>query len=338
MHIDPPDAMSGPGDPRMPIRWVTLEHLEQATRACSNWGRWGEDDQIGTLNYITAATVADAAKLVRRGSVFPLSIPLDSRGPQEPNPLTSRYNPIHTMLATGTDVYAGIQPNSRDGCGYADDAIALPTQCSTQWDSLAHVFYKNRMYNGRDARLVDVSGAKQNGIEHTVGKMIGRGLLLDVARFKGVDCLDDGYGISSEELDACAKAQKVEVKRGDFLIFRTGQLEGRLARGTWDQYCGGDAPGLKFETCYWLHEKEVAAVCSDTWGCEVRPNETIEAFVQPWHAVVIPAMGLAMGEIFFLKDLAADCTADGIYEFFFTAPPLNITGGCGSPVTPLAIK
>ena len=100
---------------------------------------------------------------------------------------------------------------------------------------------------------------------------------------------------------------------------------------------GGDAPGVKFENCYWCQEKQVAAICTDTWGVEVRPNETTEAN-QPWHWVVIPAMGLCMGEIFYLKDLAQDCAEDGVYEFFFCGPPLIITGGTGSPINPQAIK
>ena len=99
----------------------------------------------------------------------------------------------------------------------------------------------------------------------------------------------------------------------------------------------GDAPGLSFSTAHWLREKDVAAICSDTWGCEVRPNETNEAN-QPWHWVVIPAMGISMGEIFYVKELAEDCAADGIYEFFFCAPPLHIPGAAGSPINPLAIK
>ena len=107
--------------------------------------------------------------------------------------------------------------------------------------------------------------------------------------------------------------------------------------GEWGGYAGGDAPGVKFENCYWCQDKQIAAICTDTWGVEVRPNETRDAN-QPWHWVVIPAMGLCMGEIFYLKDLAADCDEDGVYEFFFCGPPLIITGGTGSPINPQAIK
>ncbi len=306
-------------------------------KACSNWGKWGPDDQLGTLNYVTPDDVVAAARLVRTGRVFPLSIPLDNTGPQEPNRFTRRFNPIHTMLATGADVVAGIQ-GFGDGSGYADCAISLPTQCSTQWDALSHVFYDKKMYNGFEAQLVNANGAAKNGIENTLGKMIGRGVLIDVARHRDVLTLDDGEAITPDDLDACLAAQGVTVRRGDFVIVRTGQMEGRLARGSWDKYCGGDAPGLSFDTCFWLHEREVAAICIDTWGCEVLPNETNFDFIQPWHAVVIPAMGITMGEIFYLKDLAEDCAKDRVYEFMFTAPPLNITGGCGSPITPLAVK
>jgi len=131
--------------------------------------------------------------------------------------------------------------------------------------------------------------------------------------------------------------QNVSIGRGDFVIVRTGQMERCLKEGEWGGYAGGDAPGVKFENCYWCHEKEIAAICTDTWGCEVRPNETKDAN-QPWHWVVIPAMGLCMGEIFYLKELAEDCAKDKVYEFFFTGPPLIITGGTGSPINPQAIK
>jgi kynurenine formamidase len=114
-------------------------------------------------------------------------------------------------------------------------------------------------------------------------------------------------------------------------------MERCLAEKKWGGYAGGDAPGVKFENCYWCHRHEIAAICTDTWGVEVRPNETTEAN-QPWHWVVIPAMGLCMGEIFYLKELAEDCARDKVYEFFFCGPPLIITGGTGSPINPQAIK
>ena len=111
-----------------------------------------------------------------------------------------------------------------------------------------------------------------------------------------------------------------------------------FAAGSWDGYPGGDAPGFAFETLDWIQRTELAALASDTWGCEVRPNETEPGINQPWHWITIPIMGMTMGEIFYVKELAEDCAADGIYEFLFVAPSLPITGAVGSPTNPLAIK
>ncbi|NND49934.1 MAG: cyclase family protein, partial [Rhizobiales bacterium] len=222
-------------------------------------------------------------------------------------------------------------------CRYADDMISLPLQCGTQWDSLAHIFANDKMWNGYDAILVDANGAKKNGIHNTRDKMCGRGVLLDIPRWLGGDVLEDGYGIGNDDLDACAEAQGVEIRRGDFVIVRTGMMERCLAEGVWGGYAGGDAPGLRFETAEWIHEREIAAICADTWGCEVRPNESNQAF-QPWHWVVIPMIGISMGEIFNVKELADDCREDGTYDFFFCAPPLPITGAVGSPINPQAIR
>ncbi|MBT3401740.1 MAG: cyclase family protein, partial [Rhodospirillaceae bacterium] len=121
------------------------------------------------------------------------------------------------------------------------------------------------------------------------------------------------------------------------VIYRTGHMERCLAAGEWGGYAGGDAPGVSFHTCDWMHDMEIAAICADTWGCEVIPNETDDVF-QPWHWIVIPQIGITMGEIFYLKDLANDCAEDNVYEFMFVAPPLPITRGVGSPINPQAIK
>ena len=311
-----------------------LHHLKTVAERCSNWGRWGADDEIGTLNFISPEDVIGAAKLIRRGQVFSLGLNFDRNGPQR-GLWGNRFNPIHTMLATGTDAVSGNQ--DAGGLRYADDAVSMPLQCGTQWDALGHIFYEDKMWNGYDARLVDSNGAAKNGIDKAKAKMVGRGVLLDVARYLNLSHLEDGTAITCADLDATAAAQNTEIRRGDFVIVRTGQMEQRLADREWGGYAGGDAPGLAFETAEWIHAKEIAAICTDTWGCEVRPNETKQAS-QPWHWVVIPKIGITMGEIFYLKDLADDCALDRVYEFFFCAPPLPITGAVGSPINPMAIK
>jgi len=200
------------------------------------------------------------------------------------------------------------------------------------------VFLDDKMWNGYPATLVDTRGAHKNGIEKFADKIVGRGVLLDVARAKGASYLEDGYGITIADLEATAATQKVEVRRADFVLVRTGQMEDRLARNDWGQYAAGPAPGLAFETVDWIHAKQIAGIGSDTWGIEVRPNETGPDVFQPWHWVTIPAIGIVHHEILYLKELAADCAADGAYEFFYCAPPLVITRGTGSPTKPQAIK
>jgi kynurenine formamidase len=240
------------------------------------------------------------------------------------------------MLRTGTDAYSGVL--DQRGIRAADDMVVMPLQCGTQWDGLGHIFYENSMWNGYDCREVTSAGAQKCGIEKTKNRMVGRGVFLDVPRALGMDVLPDGHAITSEQLDKTAAFHRLTIKRGDFVIVRTGQMEAKLAAGSWDGYPGGDAPGFSFETLDWIQRKEISAIASDTWGCEVRPNESEPGINQPWHWITIPIMGLTMGEIFFLGELAADCAADGVYEFLFVAPALPITGAVGSPTNPLAIK
>ena len=314
--------------------------IRETGARCRNWGKWGADDERGTLNYITPADIVRAAGLVKRGAVFSLAIPFDAKGPQIDHP--RRFNPIHRMMITGPDCTSGAI-TFPGGVGFSDDMIIMPLQCATQWDALSHCFDEGKMYNGRDANEVSSRGARHNGIEKVAGGLggpggvVARGVLLDVARVKGVEWLDPGYAITANDLEIAIANEGVEVGAGDALLVRTGHMTMCKARGGWGDYAGGDAPGLSFHTADWVHTHEIAAVATDTWGLEVRPNEIPESF-QPLHQVFIPNMGLTIGEIFFLDELAEDCARDGVYEFFFVAPPLPITGAVGSPINPLAIK
>ena len=292
-------------------RKVTRDDLREAAEKYKNWGKWGPDDEIGTLNYTSAEDIVAAARLVKKGKVISLALNFDNNGPQGGKtnyPALGRINPLHTMLRTGTDAYSGVL--DKRGIRAADDMVVMPLQCGTQWDGLGHVFYEDNMWNGYDCREVSSFGAQKCGIEKTKAKMVGRGVFLDVARALGKDCLDDGYGITTADLDLTAKKQKVAFKRGDYVIVRTGQMERCLKAGSWDGYPGGDAPGFAFETLEFVASTELAALASDTWGCEVRPNNTEGGINQPWHWITIPIMGMTMGEIFYLKDLAEDCADD----------------------------
>ncbi|MBI4194997.1 MAG: cyclase family protein [Betaproteobacteria bacterium] len=319
-------------------RKLTRKDVHKAAKRLKNWGRWGKDDEIGTLNLVTPDHIVEAAKLVRKGKVISLALNYDQHGPQggkSKYPALGRFNPIHLMTRTGTDAYSGVLDHRK--IRGTDDIIIMPLQCGTQWDGLGHIMYEDYMWNGYDCRNVTSAGAQKGGIEKTKDRMVGRGVLLDVARAMGRKWLPDGFAVTSRILDFTEKKLKVEVRRGDYLIVRTGHVERKLADRNWDGYSGGDAPGLAFETLDWLRRKDVAAVVTDTWGVEVRPNES-EDTNQPWHWIAIPIMGLTVGEIFYLGDLAKDCAADKRYEFMFVAPALPITGAVGSPVNPLAIK
>ena len=321
--------------------------IARAALAYSNWGRWGADDVLGTVNFITDELRLAAAALVRRGASFSLSQRFDMDGPQRG--WRRRTNPVHTMLDTGTDAALGHQ-GFPHGIGGADDVIAMPLQCSTQWDGLGHIFDHGRAWNGRDAaRTVTSDGDLVTGIEQLARPVCGRGVLLDVARViapslgpaaDGTDAargeLPDGFAITTEHLTATAAAHGVTVGRGDLVLVRTGR-HARALREGWGEYAGGASPGLSFTTAGWLHRTEIAAIATDTWGFEVRPNEFDEAF-QPLHQVAIPNMGLLIGEMWALEELAADCAADGVYEYLLTAAPLPITGAVGSPVNPIAVK
>jgi kynurenine formamidase len=304
----------------------------------SNWGRWGADDELGALNLVGPEQVAAAARLVRQGKVVSMTLPYDANGPQTG---AFRSNPLNLMTATGTDHLAGAQDplpgpwGPAHGFGYADDVLVTPNQAGTQWDGLAHIFWQGRMYNGHDAALVTAKGAARCGIENFATKFVMRGVLLDVARAKGVDALEPGYAITAEDLDATCRVQGVEVGTGDCVIVRTGQMEERKRAG-WGDYNGGPAPGLSLHTAPWLHEHEVAAIATDTWGCEVRPNEV--GLFQPLHIVALVHMGIPFGEIWDLEAIGSDCAEDGAYTFLLTAAALPITGAVGSPLNALAVK
>lgn len=304
----------------------------------SNWGRWGEDDVRGTMNFLDAEKRRSAAALIRTGESFSLSQRFDMDGPQKG--WRRRTNPVHTMLDTGTDAEAGVQ-GFPHGIGGADDVIAMPLQCSTQWDGLGHIFDHGRAWNGRRAgEVVTGLGDGITGIETVADVVAGRGVLLDVGRAFGDEHgeLPDGFAITEEHLEATIERQgpSSQVTRGDIVVVRTGQYA-RTRRLGWGDYAGGPAPGLSFTTADWLHRTEIAAIATDTWGFEVRPNEFDVAF-QPLHQVVIPNMGLFIGEMWAPDELAEACAADGVYDFFLTAAPLPITGAVGSPVNPVAVR
>ena len=324
----------------MSSRRIPLDEFRELSRRLSNWGRWGKEDQLGTLNHIGAGEVRRAAREVKIGRVFSMAIPLDSKGPQRG--AAGRFNPMLLMTRDGSDAMTGAY--SLDWLGGAeketrstDEVIIMPTQGGTHWDSLAHIIHRDVMYNGWKASEVSSTGAKKNGIVNSREKIVGRAVLLDIPRAYRRKWLTPGEGITGMMLEEAAEKQSVKVRQGDVLLVRTGHLAAARKRGSWGDYAGGDAPGLSIDSLEWLARKKVAAVASDTWGLEVQPFEVKEVHI-PFHVLAIVYMGLTLGEIFDLEALAEDSAADGRYASFFAAQPLPFTKGVASPINPLAIK
>ena len=319
----------------------TIATVRELSKRYSNWGRWGADDELGTLNHVTKADVVEAARLVKTGRIVGMGLPIDDEGPQSGGGGFGRFNPIHLMIRDGADVVAGT--TIRDFYGGedkylrgTDDVLIMPLQSGTQWDALAHIFFEGRMYNGFGADQVGSKGALKNDVTSGCDRMIGRGVLLDIPAAKDVPWLEPAYPITSDDLEECERRQGVTVGRGDFVFVRTGQIAEVRSRGAWGDYAGGSAPGLGLHAVPWIGDREIAALATDTWGMEVRPNETPDTN-QPLHIVLLVHMGLWVGEIFDLEPLAHACREEGRWEFMFSGPPLQITRAVGSPLTPVAV-
>jgi kynurenine formamidase len=310
---------------------VGMESFREVGKRLSNWGRWGPDDRLGALNHITPERRAAGAGLARTGKLFDLGLPVGAKGIQPSG--GSRVNPVHLMNITSLDLRG--RP---DNACVADDFIFMPLQSVTQWDGLAHFGYDGMLYNGVPADTVTtMHGSTVLSIDQIAASgPAGRGVLLDIARLRGVDRFPRGFGITPADLDEAEATQGVKVGAGDILLVRTGWLRHFTVDDSVAAFWDG-AAGLDLACADWLHARDVAAVCSDNWGIERRdPTEATSGL--PLHCVLIRDMGMSLGEIFVLDELAADCAEDGVWEFFLAAPPLKVVGGVGTPITPLAIK
>lgn len=308
-----------------------MEDYKAIGKRISNWGRWGKDDVLGTLNHLTQERLAAAGKLVKTGKLFEMGVPVSSGGIQLPG--RSRTNPIHLMSMTALDKWT--LPGWEDII-ICDDYIFMPLQSVTQWDGLGHVGYDGCYYNGVPADSVRTQGGSQVLSIHQIAAkgVAGRGVLLDIAALNGVDRLPPEHAIHPEELEKCEARQGVKVGPGDILIVRTGWMRHYVVDGKPEIYWNGE-PGLHLSCAEWLAKREVAATCSDNWAVEFLDPAKMAL---PLHCVLIRDLGMTLGEIFDLESLAADCAKDGVYEFLFTSPPIKTVGGVGSPITPLAIK
>ena len=302
--------------------------LKALAARVSNTGRWGDDDERGTLNLLTPEAVLRGVRAARQGKVFSLAIPFDEDGPQT-GAIAGRDNPSRRMLMVNT-AFTG---DPSDFCT-SDDTVTMGVQAATHWDALAHVSYEGRLYNDIPADAVGDEGASRLGIDR-FGPVVGRGILADVARVHGVDHFDDAHPITGDDLDAAVDKAGVTVEAGDLLLVRTGQMHW-LREGDKPRF-GHPAPGLSTQSVEWLRDHDVAAVATDTLAFEVFPGED-PAVLLPVHMLHLVDMGLVQGQLWALDELAADCATDGQYDFLLCATPLPLTRAVGGPVAPTAVK
>ena len=304
------------------------EDFLDLARRVSNWGRWGADDERGTLNLIDAEAVRRGAACVRTGRTFSLALPLNDDGPQT-GVIPGRDNPQHRMVAVNM-AYTG----DPDAFATSDDAVSMGLQAATHWDALAHVSYGGCLYNGFPASSVTEAGAARCGIDKA-GAIVSRGVLLDVARARGAGRLAGAHAIGADDLSAACELAGVEVEPGDVVLLRTGQLQ-VLRGGDKDAY-GHPSPGPGIDAVGWFRDHDVAAVATDNLTFEVFPCERPDLFL-PVHLLDLRDVGLTQGQNFDLEALADDCADDGVYAFLLEASPQPFTGATGSPVNPIATK
>ncbi|MGI8751512.1 MAG: cyclase family protein [Acidimicrobiales bacterium] len=304
--------------------------------APTNWGKWGPDDEVGSLNYLTAEEVLRGVAHIKSGSVFTLQRLI---GDPNGDPVWPGRTPAErTMVLDESSWDEEGAPAFPGGLHYADDKISAYLQGSTQYDALGHVWYDGQIWNGYDARTT-IGGLDKASVAPIAERgVVGRGVLLDMARYRGKDNLDKAETFNHEDLEACATAQGVTIEPHDIVVVRTNFLKlfFDLGKEFYENFCEA---GLFYspELVQWFHDKEIPNLVTDTIGneCTYDPNN---GFALPLHCALMRNLGVTLTEICDLEKLAASCAEDGQYTFLYAAAPLKVHQATGSPVNPLAIK
>jgi len=322
----------------------------------SNWGRWGDDDELGALNYLTSDETLRGIDAVESGESFTLGLPVF--GPRGKPAVPTRSLPQHHMRVDKADYEVGkaggpptqerikfeglsesaVAAYSRTGgLEIAEDSAYMSLHDGTHIDALAHAWYDDQLYNGVDANTT--TGGLEHGSVSRIGEhgILGRGVLLDLPRHRGVGSLDPGERIALPELRECADEQGVSIRDRDVLVLRTGWVERYYEEGPAgiDPY---DEPGLTAdeEVLEWFQEREIPLLGTDTLRNEQTISEETGTFI-PLHAAFLRDLGIVMNELLKLDRLAATCADREKYDFLFVALPLKLEGATGSPVNPVAV-
>jgi kynurenine formamidase len=292
------------------------EQVLRLAEACSNQGRWGPDDELGTLNFIDPATRLTAVATVRIGRPVSIGQDLDTvRSPANPVPV------VHRML------YA-----AHDGANAALDLLEIAPHglAVTHLDAVAHMFAEGRIYNGRSAAsTVTPAGLAFGSIHAQRDGILTRGVLLDVPASRGLRWLEPTARIYPADLDRAEALGGVAVRRGDAVFVRTGVTARVKAQGPEDP---SRRAGLMPECIPWFHQRDVALYSGDCYDHVPLPYTRLPA---PFHQIALASMGMPFLDATDLEQLSAICAELGRYEFLLTVAPLRIRGGTGSPVNPI---
>ncbi len=297
---------------------VTQTMVEQWMTDLSNWERWGDEDQLGALNLITPEKRKQAAALVRAGMSVSMSHDyLTERAADATSPFE------HDMSGVG-----------RGGAFVGDRySIAYHGYAHSHMDSLCHMAHDGVMFNGfTRADHVSESGYGKLAILNVKQGIMTRGVLMDIARLKGVDCLEPGTQIYVEDLEAWERQAGVRVEPGDILLVRAGRWARRAEVGPWAT--GREAAGLHASVAPWLRERDVAMIGSD-YTNDAFPSG-VNGVTQPIHQLALMAMGVGIFDKLALEAVAAEAARQNRWEFLLTVAPLAVTGGTGSPLNPIA--
>jgi kynurenine formamidase len=309
-------------------RNLTKEDIDRWMTELSNWGRWGKDDQAGTVNLITAAKRKQAAALVKEGIAISMSLDADIPG-KEPSTQTPppRYTWQHAMRSTGL--------NMRGPSGYAVDSITVSFHGNntTHFDALSHFIFEGHIYNGFPASSITDWGAEKNDVMPYKDGMTTRGVLIDWPRFKNIPYMGDNEAIYAQDLDDWEKKSGVKIESGDCVLLRTGRWKRVAEKGPLDLNVA--APGLYASCAKWLKERNIALLGSDVVQ-DVRPSR-VEGVNQPIHQLFLVAVGTPLFDNCDLERAAEQAAKLGRATFCMTVAPLRVPGATGSPFNPLAI-
>ena len=298
---------------------VTKAQFTAWMKECSNWGRWGKSDELGTLNLLTPGTRLKAARLVREGFAISLSHDAEKEiAPDVTSPL------VHQMRSSSDNEGAEI---FTDSFSIAPHGIA-----HTHLDALSHFSYEGQLYNGFSIKEVTSKGAARLSIEAARNGIFARGILIDIPELKGVPYLEPGEAIYPNDLDAWEKKTGVRVQSGDVVFIRTGRWARRIAKGPWSM---AERAGLHGSSVAWLHKRDISILGSDA-SSDVRPSQ-VEGVPQPVHTLVIVAMGTPILDNCDLEQLGREARNRQRWDFLVTTSPLTVPAATSSPLNPIAI-